>query len=139
MQPGMGGGGEKSSVVLVDAEGGIATVDDSEQRAEIVELIVRVGAENATSGNVQCELAPLVAEAVGPVMHALDRQQASILSVQAEKQPIEDDEGVVECSGQPVGCPLVVAKEAFSHKRDSGEYLPSQGLSDCDGLRSAPV
>lgn len=112
MQPRMGRRREQPAVVLVHAEGRITAIDDAKQRAQVVELVVRLRAEDAARLAVSRKSVALGTEAVGDVVHVLDRQQPAILSVQAEQQPVEHDERIVERCAQRFRRSLLVAEKA---------------------------
>lgn len=88
--------GEEPTVVLVDVERGIPAVDDPEERSQLVEEVVRPGAEDATVLDVLGELTTLASEAVGVVVNVADREETTIFGVEAEQHAVEDDERVVE-------------------------------------------
>lgn len=72
-------------------------------------------------------------------MHVLDRQQPAILSVQAEQQPVEHDERVVERCAQRFRRALLVAEKARGHQRDRGKDLGAQPLAHGNRLSATAV
>ncbi len=125
----MRGRGEEPAVVLVDTEVILALADHGEQRPQVAVEVVRAQAEDAAGVDVAGQLPALREQAVRTVVRVLHGQQPPGLRVEAEQQPIEEDQGVVEGDGQRLRRALVVAQQSLGDQGDGGEDLALQRVA----------
>jgi hypothetical protein len=137
LEPGVASGREEAAVVLRDAEGRLARVDHPEERAQIVVEVVRARGEHPAPVDVGREPRALAPQAVVEVVRIGDREQFPGLRVQAEEQPVEQHEGVVERGAERLGRPFLLAEQSLRDERDRGEDLLLERAPDPDGARVA--
>ena len=87
-------GGEQSAVVGRQADGGVALVDEFEQGHQPVVVVAGDRGVGVLVGHPAGDVVPdPLSQAIVVVANVIDRQQAPVLGVEDEEQPIEEDEG----------------------------------------------
>jgi len=83
------------------------------------------------------ELLGLAAQAVVAVVRVVDREEAPPLGIEAEEQPVEEDQRVVEGGGQRVDRASCVSHQPLRNLRHRGEDLALESRPHGDRVRAA--
>ena len=137
LEPGVAPGREQAAVILGDPERVVSLVDDAKERPQVVVEVVGPAAEAPSPLEVRGEALLLAAQAVLEVVRILDRQQSAGLRVQAEEQPIEKHERVVERLGERGLDARFLTQEPLGHTRYRREDLSLDGRTDGNRPRAA--
>ena len=99
--------GKQAAVVRRQADGGVALVDEGEQRRQVVVIAGGVGGERvAVLRSPRDVVAHPLAQAVVVIARVVDGEQSAVLGIQHEQQPVQEDQrGVADFrQGDTLGC-----------------------------------